>query len=335
MLKIEGGAEASPSKEPAAIEATAAQQDKLVDILYQWTDEEDWCDLFGAVDPGSASLGTDMYQAVITKCQAETEHELQAQRLIDLYAAQRSDENVVAYFRRISRARQRVIQAGRTVSMIDFIDTFKVGVRSVHKLWVSYIEPSKIGEDLNKLSKIIYSKANLIDGPTKNQNPSAFPTDATDSPITPDFSAIIEEATGKHMAAAFAASPHGGGRRRGGGRGRPRGRGGRGDRGRDYSNYKCHGCGKLGHIASQCKSKDETNSNNEHQVSAFPATGAFAFPAVAHPNLFNLLDQAEPDQYVDSKPRFYSDPAIRFASPPSIPNSSLLNQYVWDWISHE
>ena len=67
----------------------------------------------------------------------------------------------------------------------------------------------------------------------------------------------------------------------------------------------------------------------------FSATGAFAFPAVAHPNLFNLLDQAEPDHYVDSKPRFYPDPTIRFASPPSIPSSSLLNQYVWDWISHE
>ena len=118
VLKIEGGAEAGPSKEPAAIEATAAQQDKLADILYQWTDEEDWCDLFDAVDPGSASLGTDMYQPVITKYQAETEHELQAQRL-DLYAAQRCTTlyNVVAYFRRISRARQRVTQAGRTVIM--------------------------------------------------------------------------------------------------------------------------------------------------------------------------------------------------------------------------
>ena len=335
VLKIEGGAEAGPSAQPAAVKATAAhQQDKLVDILYQWTDEEDWCDLLGAVDPGSASLGTDMYQAVITKYQAETEHELQAQRL-DLYSAQRSDENVVTYFRRISRARQRVIQAGRTVSMIDFIDTFKAGVKSVHKTWVSYIEPSEIGEDLNKLSKTIYRKANLIDGPTKNQNSSAFPADATDSPITLDFSAIIEEAIGKHMVAAFAASPHGGGRERGGGGGRPRGRGGRGDKGRDFSNYICHACGKLGHIASQCKSKDETNSNSEHQESAFPATGAFAFPAVAHPNPFNLLDQAEPKQYVDSKLRFYPDQAIRFASPPSIPSSSLLNQYVWDWISHE
>ena len=43
----------------------------------------------------------------------------------------------------------------------------------------------------------------------------------------------------------------------------------------------------------------------------------------------------EPEQYVDNKPRFYPDPAIRFASLPSIPSSSLLNQYVWDWISHE
>ena len=59
-----------------------------------------------------------------------------------------------------------------------------------------------------------------IDGPTKNQNPSAFPADATDCPVTPDLSAVIEEAIGKHMAAAFAASPHGGGTGRGGGRAR-------------------------------------------------------------------------------------------------------------------
>ena len=67
MLKIEGGAEAGPSAQPAAVKATATQQDKLADTMYQWTDEEDWCDLFGAVDPGSATLGTDMYQAVIIK----------------------------------------------------------------------------------------------------------------------------------------------------------------------------------------------------------------------------------------------------------------------------
>ena len=35
VLKIEGGAEAGPSAQPAAVKATAAQQDKLADILYQ------------------------------------------------------------------------------------------------------------------------------------------------------------------------------------------------------------------------------------------------------------------------------------------------------------
>ena len=168
VLKIEGRAEAGPPAQPAAVKATAAQQDKLVDIMYQWT-EEDWCVLFGAVDPGSATLETDMYQAVITKYQTETEHELQAQRL-DLYSAHRNDENETR------------------------------------------------------------------------------------------------------------------------------------------------------------RERDENNSNSEQvQESAFPTSGAFAFPAVAHPNLFNLLDQAEPEQYVDNKPRFYPDPAIRCASPPSIPYSSLLN----------
>ena len=41
LLKIKGGAEAGPSAHFAAVKATAAQQDKLADILYQWTDEED------------------------------------------------------------------------------------------------------------------------------------------------------------------------------------------------------------------------------------------------------------------------------------------------------
>lgn len=61
----ETSAESAAAETPAA--PTRAMQEKLADILYQWTDEDDWSDTFGMIDPYAEDLGSLMFSAVITK----------------------------------------------------------------------------------------------------------------------------------------------------------------------------------------------------------------------------------------------------------------------------
>ena len=159
----EGAAAEGAAAADAPAAATLAQQEKLADILYNWTDEDDWADTFGMIDPDSAELGSLMFTFVMIKYQAESQHNVKAQRK-ELYEEQRTDENLVSYFRRITGAMQRLKQAGRDVAMIDFLEPFKAGVSLPHKDWTSNLKHDEIS--MKELTEKVYDKGGHIDGPS-------------------------------------------------------------------------------------------------------------------------------------------------------------------------
>ena len=309
-------------------EAALDAQHTLVDIIYQWTDpEEDWADAFGMLDPNSKILGTLMFAAILMKYQAESTHDVVTQRQ-ELLEPQRSGENLVAYFRRIQRAQQRLRQAQRPVAMIDFLDTFKAGVSPPHKQWTSYLKASDI--TMEDLTKEVYDKGAHVDGPTDStgagSEKAAFPAKSAEAQPDESLTNMIATVVAKSVAAAFAARPDssssGGGRRRppnksGGKHGTSSAR-------KDYSDYTCHYCQKQGHIARDCrqKRKDHDDDDSAANESAFPAV---AFPAVA--TIRNPVSAP-----VTS---LYDDPAICLMAPPAMDNHSCLQGYVWDWVNQE
>ena len=254
-----------PMSEPENAEQALAAQHKLADIIYQWTDpEQDWADAFGMLDPNADDLGTQMFSAILMKYQAESAHDVTAQRH-ELNEGQRSEENLVAYFRRISRAQQRLRQAERPVPFIDFLDIFKTGVSQPHKLWTSYLKASDF--DMDKLKAEVYDKGGHIDGPTDatgaGAEKAAFPAKKVAEDQSDDLANKIATEVGRHVAAALAARPAAenvaGRRRRSPKRGRGRNGGGGG---KDYSEYTCHYCHKQGHISRDCSQKRRDQGDN-------------------------------------------------------------------------
>ena len=329
MRPAEGAAAEGAAAADAPAAATQEQQEKLADILYNWTDEDDWADTFGMIDPDSAELGSLMFTVVMTKYQAESQHNVKAQRK-ELYEEQRTDENLVSYFRRITGAMQRLKQAGRDVAMIDFLETFKAGVSQPHKDWTSNLKHDEIS--MKELTEKVYEKGVHIDGPTPTgaeYETAAFPANAT-TVDNNTVARIIAEELGKQFAIALAAS-HATAAAAAADQGRrrpPKKAGGKAHDNKDYTGYRCHACGKKGHISRQCRSKRPTARNDgasDDEEHAFPAV---AFPARA---VITKGDDTIP--LTASSP--YGDPAIRLMPPPRIEPSSPLNMYVWDWINRE
>ena len=55
------------SSSTAVAAGTAEQQLKLADLIYQWTDETEWGELYAAIDPNSETQGSEMYTAVMNR----------------------------------------------------------------------------------------------------------------------------------------------------------------------------------------------------------------------------------------------------------------------------
>ena len=149
---------AVPTKEDD-LNAFLKKQRRLAELIYDWTDpNSDW-DEFDVLDPGSNTVGTDMWDVIMRIYNGVGPKAIQELRQ-QFNRPQAEDESSLKYWQRLKKAAHGLKQIDREPSSMDIIDAFKGGISGDHVMWVAEIDEDT---EIDELDRLVRLKGEFVD----------------------------------------------------------------------------------------------------------------------------------------------------------------------------